>query len=83
MTTFTGYPEYDEDLALYVGTVLEIPGAHTQGAMLDELQVNLEEILELCPEEFRGQLDDLPRFVDVQQLEIGLWHAFSSPNLER
>ena len=32
----------------------------------------LKEVLELCLEEFRGQLDDLPRFVGVQQLEIAL-----------
>lgn len=34
----------DEDL------VPGMPGAHTQGATLDELQKNLKEVLELCIE---------------------------------
>ena len=50
----------------------ECPGAHTQGATLDELQANLREVLELCLEEFNGNLDDLPQFVGVQQFEITL-----------
>lgn len=70
--TFTAYVEYDQESNLYVGTVPGIPGAHTQGATLDELQENLKEVLELCLEEFEGHLDDLPRFVGLQQLEIAL-----------
>lgn len=70
--TFTAYVEFDRESNLYVGTVPGIPGAHTQGATLDELQANLKEVLELCLEEFQGNLDDLPRFVGVQQLEITL-----------
>jgi len=36
--TFTAYVEWDPDTKLYVSMVPGIPGAHTQGATLDELQ---------------------------------------------
>ena len=51
MKTFTAYIEYDPDTKLYVGTIPAVPGAHTQGASLDELHDNLKEVLELCLEE--------------------------------
>jgi predicted RNase H-like HicB family nuclease len=41
MKTFTAYVEWDPDTHLYVGIVPGIPGAHTQGASLDELHNNL------------------------------------------
>ena len=47
-----------------------IPGAHTQGATLDELHENLREVLELCLEEYDGSFDDMPRFVGLQQIEV-------------
>ena len=48
MRTFTAYVEWDPETKLYVGIVPGIPGAHTQGATLDELHENLKEVLELC-----------------------------------
>ena len=65
MKTFTAYVEWDPETKLYVGTVPGIPGAHTQGATLDELQKNLKEVLELCLEEYRGAILRFagPRFV--------------------
>ena len=70
MKTFTAYIEFDPETKLYVGIVPGIQGAHTQGATLDELQQNLKEVLELCLEEYPDSLEDLPRFVGVQQIEI-------------
>jgi len=70
MKTFTAYVEWDDETNLYVGIVPGIPGAHTQGATLDELQENLKEVLQLCLEEFKGSTDDLPRFVGLQQIEV-------------
>lgn len=72
MKTFTAYVEWDPESRLYVGVVPGIPGAHTQGATLDELQQNLKEVLELCLEEYRGSVDDLPRFVGLQQIEVAV-----------
>ncbi len=70
MKTFTAYVEWDPATKLYVGIVPGIPGAHTQGATLDELQANLKEVLELCLEESQVHVEDLPRFVGLQQIEV-------------
>ncbi len=72
MRTFSAYVEWDPSTRLYVGVVPGIPGAHTQGATLDELQQNLKEVLELCLEEYKGSSDDLPRFVGLQQVEVAV-----------
>lgn len=72
MRTFSAYVEWDPETKLYVGIIPGIPGAHTQGATLDELQVNLKEVLELCLEEYQGSVDDLPRFVGLQQVEVAV-----------
>lgn len=70
MQTFTAYIEFDPDTNLYVGTIPSVPGAHSQGETLDELQANLKEVLELCIEELAIKLDELPRFVGLQQVEV-------------
>jgi predicted RNase H-like HicB family nuclease len=54
--TYTAYVEFDEESGLYVGTIPGLPGAHSQGATLDELQSNLREVVELVPEQFRDLL---------------------------
>ncbi|MFN8495099.1 MAG: type II toxin-antitoxin system HicB family antitoxin [Caldilineaceae bacterium] len=72
MRTFTAYIEFDPETNLYVGTIPGIPGAHTQGATLDELHENLKEVLELCLEELKESLDRLPRFVGLQQVEMAV-----------
>ena len=66
----TAYVERDQESGLYVATVPSIRGAHTQAASLDELQVNLKEVVELCLEEGDVELDAIPVFVGVQQVEI-------------
>lgn len=70
MKTFAAYIEWDPDTKLYVGIVPGIPGAHTQGATLDELHANLKEVVELCLEELEGKVDELPHFVGLQQIEV-------------
>ena len=70
MKTFTAYLEWDPETKLYVGFVPGIPGAHTQGRSLDELQNNLKEVLQLCLEEYRAAGEDLPRFIGLQQIEV-------------
>ena len=71
MKTYTAYVEWDPATRLYVGVVPGIPGAHTQAGSLDELQKNLREVLQLCLEEYKGSVKELPRFVGLQQIEIG------------
>ncbi len=70
MVTLTAYVEWDPETKLYVGIVPGIPGGHTQAASLDELRSNLKEVLELCLEEWKGPIEDLPKFVGVQQIEV-------------
>ncbi len=72
MRTFTAYVEWDPETKLYVGIVPGIAGAHTQGANLDELHKNLAEVLSLCLEEYEGSLEDLPKFVGLQQIEVAV-----------
>jgi predicted RNase H-like HicB family nuclease len=72
MKTFAAYVEWDSESKLYVGIVPGIPGAHTQAPTLDELQKNLKEVLELCLEEYKGSLEDLPHFVGLQQIEVSV-----------
>jgi predicted RNase H-like HicB family nuclease len=69
-TTFTAYVEWDADTRLYVGSVPGLPGAHTQAATLDELRSNLSEVVALCLEAYQGDIQDLPRFVGLQQIEL-------------
>jgi len=45
MYKIMAYIERDPETGLYVGTVPEISGAHTQAETLDELQKNLKEVV--------------------------------------
>ncbi len=66
---FTAQIEKDKETGLYVGTVLNLPGAHTQAATLDELQSNLKEVIELCLEELEAdEIKELSEFVGFQQI---------------
>ena len=47
MRTFTAVVEKCTDTHLYVGYVPGFPGAHSQGATLDELNENLKEVIEM------------------------------------
>jgi predicted RNase H-like HicB family nuclease len=69
---FTAYIEYDSDTGLYVGTVPGLPGAHSQGANLDELQQNLKEVIELVLEEQQqhGETVEIAPFVGIQQISV-------------
>jgi predicted RNase H-like HicB family nuclease len=61
MRTFTAYIEYDPESNSYIGYIPGVPGAHSVGDTLDELNTNLKEVLELCLEEYQGELDSIPR----------------------
>jgi predicted RNase H-like HicB family nuclease len=67
------YIEKDIDTGAYVATVPGIPGAHTQAETLDELQIKLKEVIELCLEGMdQDERDSLPEFVGVQQIEVAV-----------
>ena len=70
--TFTAYIEFDPESKLYVGTIPGLPGGHSQGATLDELQRNLKEVVELIVEEYEshGQAIETQPFVGIQQITV-------------
>ncbi|HLX46442.1 MAG TPA: type II toxin-antitoxin system HicB family antitoxin [Bryobacteraceae bacterium] len=70
MRNITAYVEFDPATQLFVGVVPGLPGAHTQGATIEELRSNLKEVLELCLEDYEGSLDDLPQVVGVENVEV-------------
>ena len=72
MRKFAAYIEKDPETGLYVGIVPGIPGAHSQGETLDELQRNLKEVLELCLGEMDSEsMNEIPEFVGIQEIEVG------------
>lgn len=60
MATYTAIIERCPETGLYVGYVPGFPGAHSQGATLDELNKNRIEVLELLledgPPDLEGEL---------------------------
>ena len=68
MRTFNVVVERDPDTGLYVGHVPGWPGAHSQGATLDELQQNLREVLEMLLEDGEPKLE--AEFVRVQVIQV-------------
>lgn len=75
ITKFTAYIEKDVETGCYVAIVPGIPGAHTQADTLDELQIRLKEVLQLCLEEMTPEdKETIPEFVGLQQVEVALLH---------
>jgi predicted RNase H-like HicB family nuclease len=70
--TYTAYIEYDSDTGSYVGTVPCLPGAHSQGKSLDELQKNLREVVHLVLEErkARGESIGVDSFVGIHRVNV-------------
>ncbi len=70
---FTAQIERDKETGLYIGIVPNLPGAHTQGSTLDELQQNLKEVIELCLEELSSdELNNFSEFVGFQQISVAV-----------
>lgn len=68
MKSYTAVVERDPETRLYVGYVAGWPGAHSQGATLDELQHNLEEVISMLLED--GEPELTSEFVGVQTVQI-------------
>lgn len=60
--------ERDEE-GLYVASVPQLPGCHTDGASLDELMVDIREAIELCLE-VKGEQPINLEFVGIQRVTI-------------
>jgi predicted RNase H-like HicB family nuclease len=70
MRTFSAYIEWDPEIKVYYGIVPSVQGAYSQADTLDELVINLKEVLELCLETVDIDIDVLPKFVGIQQIEV-------------
>jgi predicted RNase H-like HicB family nuclease len=68
---FAAQIERDRETGVYVAHVPALPGAHTQAKSLDQLQINLKEVIELCLEELSAdEIAALPEFVGFQQIAV-------------
>ena len=68
MRNYTAVVERDPTTSLYVGYVPGWPGAHTQGATLDELHANLQEVVALLLEDGEPELEG--QFVGTHTVTI-------------
>jgi predicted RNase H-like HicB family nuclease len=68
MRTFNVIVERDPDTGLFVGSVPGWPGAHTQGATLDELEQNLREVIGMLLEDGGPKLES--EFVGLRTIQV-------------
>lgn len=68
MRQFSAVVERCPQTKLYVGFIPGVPGAHSQGETLDELQANLKEVLELMLEDGAPVVQS--EFVGIQQVVV-------------
>lgn len=68
MRTFEFVVERDPDTGAFVGYVPGWPGAHTQGADVDEVQRNLREVIEMLLEDGEPKLES--EFVGVRRIRV-------------
>jgi predicted RNase H-like HicB family nuclease len=68
MRNFTAVVEKDAETGLYVGYVPGWPGAHSQGATIDELRQNLEEVIAMLLEDGDPKLD--AEFIGTQTFKV-------------
>jgi predicted RNase H-like HicB family nuclease len=69
MNAYTAVIEHCADAKLYVGYVPGFPGAHSQGATLDELQANLREVIAMLLEDGEPKLET--EFVGTRTVLVG------------
>ena len=68
MRSYNFVVERDPETSLLVGYVPGWPGAHSQGADIDELQENLREVIEMLLEDGEPALES--EFVDVRTIQV-------------
>jgi len=66
--TYSAVIERDPETGLFVGFVPGFPGAHSQGATLDELNANLREVISMLLEDGEPVLES--EFVGVQNVAV-------------
>jgi predicted RNase H-like HicB family nuclease len=68
MKSYTAVIERDAETGLFVGYIPGWPGAHSQGATLEELQLNLREVVDMLLEDGEPRLES--EFIGTQTLQI-------------
>jgi predicted RNase H-like HicB family nuclease len=69
---FTMVIEQDED-GIYVASVPELEGCHTQAKTLDELRERIKEAIELYLEVESDRIYEMPlNFVGIQKVEVAI-----------
>ncbi|HEX4124668.1 MAG TPA: type II toxin-antitoxin system HicB family antitoxin [Tepidisphaeraceae bacterium] len=68
MRAFTAIIERDPDTNLFVGYVPGFPGAHSQGATIEELQNNLREVIAMLLEDGEPAMEG--EFVGTQVVTV-------------
>ncbi|MBM4382315.1 MAG: type II toxin-antitoxin system HicB family antitoxin [Deltaproteobacteria bacterium] len=68
MRKFTAVIEKDLETGLFVGHIPGFPGAHSQGATMEELAQNLREVVELLLEDGEPVLES--EFVGTHQVVV-------------
>nr|VFK30661.1 MAG: Predicted nuclease of the RNAse H fold, HicB family [Candidatus Kentron sp. MB]VFK76603.1 MAG: Predicted nuclease of the RNAse H fold, HicB family [Candidatus Kentron sp. MB] len=68
MKSYTAIVEQCSETGLYVGSVPEFQGAHSQGETLDELQRNLEEVIGMLLEDGEPGMES--EFVGIQKVAV-------------
>jgi predicted RNase H-like HicB family nuclease len=68
MRTFSVVVQRDPETDVFVGYVPGWPGAHSQGATVDELRENLQEVVQMLLEDGDPKLES--EFVGVQTIQV-------------
>ncbi|HJH28258.1 MAG TPA: type II toxin-antitoxin system HicB family antitoxin [Methanosarcinaceae archaeon] len=69
---FTIVIEQDED-GIYIASVPELEGCHTQAKTLDELKERVEEAIELYLEVESELIDEVPlEFIGIQKIAVAV-----------
>lgn len=68
MKTYTAIIERCPDTGMYVGHVPGFPGAHSQGATLDELHTNMQEVIAMLLEDGEPELES--EFIGTQTVAV-------------
>ena len=67
---FFAYIEYDKESEVYVGYIPSVKGAYTQADTLEELNIKLKEVLDLCLEEMNSDdINSIPEFIKIEEIE--------------
>ena len=68
MRTYIAIIEKCNETGLYVGFVPGLPGVHSQGETLDELNINLKEVIEMLLEDGEPKIEG--EFVGTQNVMV-------------